>query len=72
MLKLFRHALHFAMRGDENLVDRRRVEHAFVFRYLLDDSNRFVITKASELIQHVSFLHGLALKCDGIKRTDRI
>ena|SRR6185369_9100990 len=61
MLKLFRHALHLAMRGNQNLIDCCRIQNAVLFRYLLDDPDGFVIAKLSELDQDLCFLDGLAL-----------
>src|SRR6185369_11682684 len=61
MLKLFRHALHLAMRGNQDLIDCCRIQNAVLFRYLLDDPDGFVIAKLSELDQDLCFLDGLAL-----------
>jgi hypothetical protein len=72
VLKFFRHALHFAMGRDENLIDRGRIERAVSFRYLLHDADCFVIAKFGELDEDVRLLNRLALQSDRIKRHDRI
>ena len=70
MLKLFRHALHFAMRRDEDLIDRCRIEHAVSFGYLLDDSDGFVIAQFAELDERrLTFLTGLRCRVLGSNDT---
>ena len=61
VLKLLGHALHLAMRSDEDLIDGLWIEYAAVFGHLLDDSRCFMITEFAELDHDVSFPDRLAL-----------